>query len=101
VHIRIDHAWSGPGARALFGMLVDVSLGGAAVRLDGTLPPRTRLSLSLPTTAVCCRLRAEVVWTSVIPGQGTARAVYGLRWLQRLEPAILESLQPLLAPGPA
>jgi len=102
VCVRIDTAWSGTGPRILTGLLLDVSRGGGAVRLAGTLPPRTRLSLSLPPSLIGRRLRAEVVWTSVIPGDDVTRAaVYGLRWLEALEPELLELLQPLLAPGSA
>ena len=96
VHVVIDHAWEGTAPAAFSGELLNVSCGGALLRLSGVLPPRTRLRLTLPTAVVARNLPALVIWTSAVPGTRTRLALYGIRWTEALSPQTLHSLRPLL-----
>ena len=92
VNVEIAQAWQGPVGEKLPGGLLNVSCGGASVRLQKVLPPRTRLSVSVPTESGSRRLLAEVVWTSLTPGRRSSPGVYGIRWVERLSADSLESL---------
>ena len=94
VHVEIAQAWQGADGTSLPGGLINVSCGGAGVRLRRVLPPRTKLLISVPTDSGSLRLQAEVVWTSMVPERGSSLGVYGIRWLERLSPRLLESLLP-------
>lgn len=92
--VEIAHAWQGTSAAPLGGELYNISRGGAGLRLDRVLPPRTRLRIGVPSVAPGSRLSAEVVWTSAPPGSGRGPAVYGVRWLEQLSRSSLESIVP-------
>lgn len=92
VHVEIAQAWQGTDGGSLPGGLINVSCGGAGMRLRRVLPPRTKLAISVPTDSGSLRLPAEVVWTSMTPGRGSSLGVYGIRWMERLSPRFLESL---------
>ena len=92
VQVEVSHAWQGTVGGTLSGGLLNVSRGGAGVRLDCVLPPRTGVVISVSTGGQSRRLPAEVVWTSVVPGLGSSPRVYGIRWVERLSPKLLEWL---------
>jgi len=96
VHAVIDHAWEPTTLTAFSGALLNISCGGATVRLPAILPPRTRLRLTLPTTVVSRNLQAQVVWTSAVPGMRAKHALYGIRWREALSEQALRALRPLL-----
>lgn len=92
VQVEVSHAWQGTVGGAQPGSLLNVSRGGAGIRLYCVLPPRTGVVISVATGGQSRRLPAEVVWTSVVPGRGSSPGVYGIRWVERLSPKFLESL---------
>jgi cell division FtsZ-interacting protein ZapD len=100
-HVTVDHAWESSAPNAFSGMLLNISRGGATLRLAGTLAPRTRLRLALPTSAVARNLPAQVVWTSAIPGRRRRSAIYGIRWMEEFSPQVLDALRMLLGPESA
>ncbi|MBI4536737.1 MAG: PilZ domain-containing protein [candidate division NC10 bacterium] len=99
VRAALIHAWQVSFGRAFAGSLLNVSRSGAALRLRGvSLPPRTRLQIWLPGATIASRLAAEVVWTSLLPGESSDRAIYGLRWVEELSQVCLDSLGDILGP---
>ncbi|HSB70716.1 MAG TPA: PilZ domain-containing protein [Candidatus Methylomirabilis sp.] len=92
VHVKIAQAWQGTIGPGITGGLLNVSRGGAGVRLRHVLPPRTRLVISVPAATGTRHVLAEVVWTSEAPGSGIAQGMYGVQWLERLSSDSLKSL---------
>ena len=92
VYIEIAQTWQGTDGASVPGGVLNVSCGGTGMRR--VLPPRGRLVISVPTDSGCRHLPAEVVWTSTVPGRRSSPGVYGLRWMERLSPRLLESLLP-------
>ena len=98
VQVEVVHAWKGAAGMPLAGTLVDISRGGAALRLDQVLPPRTRLRVAMATVIPGLDVVADVVWTPLEPSREASGRKYGLRWRQSLSRAQFEVLMPLLAP---
>ncbi len=96
--VAIAHAWEGSMGNNLPADLLNVSRGGASLRVRWVFPPRTRLLVSISAGESTVPLLAEVVWTSLLPGRRPEPAVYGIRWIEQLMPRSLESL---LKPPPS
>ena len=97
VQVQVVHAWKGVAGTPLSGIVLDISRGGAALRLDRVLPPRTRLRVVMATAIPGLTIVADVVWTPLGPGRGASGRLYGLRWQQPLSEAQFTALLPLLA----
>ncbi len=91
-NVGIAHAWEGTTGTDLPADLLNVSRGGASLRVRWVFPPRTRLHVTVSAGASGVSLLAEVVWTSLLPGRRPEPAVYGIRWIEQLLPRALESL---------
>jgi hypothetical protein len=98
VQVRISHAWEGGSHAPTAGSLFNVSRGGAGLSMSRVVPPRTRLSIVLPTLVSDLRLLAEVVWTSHTPGRDPGFATYGVRWVEFLSRQGLEAMLPSTEP---
>lgn len=92
VRVEVAHVWEGATFTAMPATLFNMSRGGAGLRLQWVVPPRTRLLISLPTGTPPHRLLAEVVRTPQGPGREPKGELYGIRWLERLSPEVLESV---------
>ena len=92
VDVKIAQAWQGTIGPGITGGLLNVSRGGARVRLRCVLPPRTRLLVSVPAATGIRQIPAEVVWTSLAPGGRPVPGMYGVQWLERLSSDSLKSL---------
>lgn len=92
VRVEIAQPWQGAAAAALPGGLLDVSCGGAGLRLRCVLPPRTRLFISVPEGNTTRRLLGEVIWTSSSPDRSSAAGLYGVRWVESLSPEVVDAL---------
>jgi hypothetical protein len=92
VHVQVTHTWQGTTGRPIRGLLSNVSQGGGGLSLEWIVPPRTRLSIQVPSAESDVRLLAEVVWTSVTPGRDAETAAYGVRWIEYLSRPALEAL---------
>ncbi len=90
--VAIAHAWEGSMGTNLPADLLNVSRGGASLRVRWVFPPRTRLLVSISAGESTVPLLAEVVWTSLLPGRRPEPAVYGIRWIEQLMPRALASL---------
>jgi len=94
VQVQITHAWEGGSHAPTTGSLFNVSRGGAGLFMSRVVPPRTRLSIVLPTLVSDLQLLAEVVWTSHAPGRDPGSATYGVRWVEFLSRQGLEAMLP-------
>ncbi len=89
VRVEIIPAPTGAVFAAVPGTLLNIGRGGGRVRLRWEFQPQTRLFVSLPVGTPSLRLTADVVWAC---DRGAEPAVYGVRWVQPLSSAILESI---------
>lgn len=74
------------------GTLLNIGRGGGRVRVRWQSLPQTRLFISLPVGMPSFRLPAEVVWACHPSNRGPEPSVYGVRWMEPLSSAILESI---------
>jgi hypothetical protein len=74
------------------GTLLNIGRGGGRVRVRWEFPPHTRLFISLPMGMPSLRLQAEAIWACHPSERGPEPAVYGVRWVEPLSSAILESV---------
>jgi hypothetical protein len=77
---------------AVPGTLLNIGRGGGRVRLRWEFQPQTRLFVSLPVCMPSLRLSADVIWVCHPFDRGGEPAVYGVRWVEPLSSAILESV---------
>jgi hypothetical protein len=77
---------------AVPGTLLNIGRGGGRVRLRWEFQPQTRLFVSLPLGMPSLRLTADVIWACHPFDRGAEPAAYGVRWVEPLSSAILESI---------
>ena len=77
---------------AVPGTLLNIGRGGGRVRLRWEFQPQTRLFVSLPVGMPSLRPIADVIWARHPFDRGAEPAVYGVRWVEPLSSAILESV---------
>ena len=77
---------------AVPGTLLNIGRSGGRVRVRCESPPQTRLFISLPVGTPSIRLPADVIWACHPFDRGPEPPVYGVRWMEPLSSAILESI---------
>ncbi len=92
VRVEIFPSSEGAAFAAVPGTLLNIGRGGGRVRVRWEFPPHTRLFISLPMGMPSLRLPAEVIWACHPSERGPEPAVYGVRWVEPLSSAILESV---------
>ena len=92
VRVEIFPASKVAAFAAVSGTLLNIGRGGGRVRVRWESPPQTRLFISLPVGMPSLRLPAEVIWACHPSDRGPEPAVYGVRWVEPLSSAILESI---------
>lgn len=89
VSIRV---WEGAPFITLPGTLLNISRGGAGIRLRWVFPAGTRLLVSIPAGTPSLQPVAETVWSALASGHGHGLAVYGVRWMEKLSGRVLQSI---------
>ena len=94
IPVRVDIFSTPPLAAfaAVPGTLLNIGRGGGRVRVRWECPAHTRPFISLPMGMPSLRLPAEVIWVCQPSDRGPEPAVYGVRWVEPLSSAILESI---------
>ena len=78
---------------AVLGTLLNIGRGGGMVRLRWEFPAQTHLFISLPVVGLpIFRFPAEVIWACHPLDGGPEPAAYGIRWVEPLSLAALESI---------
>ncbi len=88
----IVQAREGASFVSLPGTLLNISRGGAGIRLRWVFQTGTRLLVSIPAGTPSLQPLAETVWSALTSGHGHGLAVYGVRWMERLSGWAVQSV---------